>query len=320
MTEDSEKKLPKSLIRIIDILMRLLQGERINSNDAAQIYKVNQRTIYRDLQIIKENPVFNAHYRLQFDQQGKSRFVINDEKISTKEVLAIIQIIIGTRALSKNEIDSIIKDLRKVIVSEDQYKVDKFLKMNYLPVKTNGKLLDYIEEFTKFIEFQNEIEFTYQGSLPNSDTKRLRHGIPISLYFSDFYFYVLIFSEEKGSRVYRLDRILSYKSTNKSVNVPREKWEDGTSIRNFTYLLNGGRKSYFKIKYRGYPWTALDRLPNSRIVSHESDGSVIIEGYLYMQGLKHWVLGQGDFVKVLEPQSLIKEVKSDLLKTLNQYK
>src|SRR5699024_7600409 len=99
----------------------------------------NQRTIYRDLQIIKENPVFNAHYRIQFDQLEKNRFVINDEKISTKEVLAIIQIIIGTRSLSKNEIDSIIKDLRRVVVSEDQYKIDKFLKINYLPVKTNGK-------------------------------------------------------------------------------------------------------------------------------------------------------------------------------------
>lgn len=320
MIESGEKRLPKSLIRIIDISMRLLQGEKINSDDAAELYGVNKRTIYRDLQIIKENPIFNSHYQIKFDPLEKNRFVIKDEKISTKEVLTIIQIIIGSRALSKSELDQIIIDLQKTMDIEDQYKIDKLLKLDYIPVKTNGRLLDYIGDFTEFIESRSEIEFTYQGSLPNSDTKRLRYGTPVSLYFSNFYFYVLIFSEAKGSRVYRLDRILSYKLSRKSVNVPREKWEDGTSIRNFTYLLNGGRKSYFKIKFRGYPWTALDKLPNSRIVSHEADGSVIIEGYLYTQGLKRWLLSQGNIVKVLEPQSLIEEVKKGLMNALNQYK
>jgi hypothetical protein len=84
--------------------------------------------------------------------------------------------------------------------------------------------------------------------------------------------------------------------------------------------LNGGRKSYFKIKYRAYPWTALDKLPNSKIVSREPDGSVIIEGYLFLQGLKFWVLSQGTFVKVLEPHSLIEEVKKELQASLDQYK
>jgi len=70
----------------------------------------------------------------------------------------------------------------------------------------------------------------------------------------------------------------------------------------------------------GYPWTALDKLPNSRIISQESDGGVIIEGYLYLQGLKHWILSEGTIVKVLEPQSLIEEVKKELRASLDQYK
>jgi len=69
----------------------------------------------------------------------------------------------------------------------------------------------------------------------------------------------------------------------------------------------------------GYPWTALDKLPNSKIVSQESDGSVIIEGYLYSQGLQHWILGQGTTVKVLEPFSLIQAVKEELHASLDQY-
>jgi len=320
MAEDTDKKLPKSLIRIIDITMHLLQGEKFDSEDAAHLYDVNKRTVYRDLQVIRENPIFNANYQIEFDPVQKKHFVTGDGQINTKEILAIIQIIMGSRALSKPEVTEIVEHLRKLMITKDQSKVDKLLKLDYVPVKTNGKLLDYIADFTRLIESRTEVEFTYQGSMPNSDTHRLRHGVPMSLYFSNFYFYVLMFSQAKGARVCRLDRILSYKELESSVNVPREKWEDGTSVRKYTYLLNGGRKSYFKIKYWGYPWTALDKLPNSKLVSRESDGSVIIEGYLHSQGLKHWLMSQGTVVKILEPQSLIEEVKKELRGSLEQYK
>jgi len=221
MAGDDGKKLPKSLIRIIDVTMRLLQGEKIASADAANLYGVNKRTIYRDLQIIRENPIFNANYQIEIDPVQKRHFVIDDGKISTKEVLAIIQIIMGSRALSKVELDEIVGHLRKLVITEDQPKVDRLLKLDYIPVKSNGKLLDYIEDFTRLIESRTEIEFTYQGSMPNSDIHRLRQGVPLSLYFSNFYFYVLIFSQTKGARVCRLDRILSYKELDTSVNVPR---------------------------------------------------------------------------------------------------
>ena len=319
MTEEKVRTLPKSLIRIVDILMQLLQGDKINADDIARLYGVNKRTVYRDLQIIRENLNFNAHYQIESDSVQKNRFVISDGKINTNEILAIIYIVMGTRALSKTELDTILKHLRPMLVTKDQVKVDKLLKANYVPVKSSGNLLDRIEKFTQLIDARTAIEFTYQGSLPNSDNKRLRRGVPTSLYFSEYYFYVVIYSEAKGSRIYRLDRIISYDLWKCSINVPREKWEDSASLRNFTYLLNGGRKSYFKIKYSAYPQTALDRLPNSKITSREPDGSVIIEGYLFTQGLKYWILGQGDFVKVLEPRSLVEEVKQALKTTLNQY-
>lgn len=320
MVENKERTLPKSLIRIVDIMMRLLQGDKINTDDFASLYGVNKRTIYRDLQVIRENPLFNANYQIEFDSVQKNRFVLSEGKIGTKEILAIIQIVIGTRALSKPELAEIIQHLRKLVPTKDQAKVDKLLRTNYIPVKNNGDLLDKIDIFTQMIESKTVIDFTYQGSLHTSDNQRLRQGVPISLYFADYYFYVVIYSEAKGSRIYRLDRILSYTTVDKKINVPREKWEDGDSLRNFTYLLNGGRKSYFKIKYRVYPQTALDKLPNSRVVSREADGSVIIEGYLFIQGLKHWLLSQGTMVKVLEPASLVEEIKQELQASLKQYK
>lgn len=319
MAVENDKKLPKSLIRIIDILMRLLQGEKINSGDAAISYDVKKRTIYRDLQIIRENPIFNDNYHLEFDELQKNRFVVKDEGISVNEILAIIQILIGVRALSKPELTEIIYHLRDLVSVKEQPKIDRLLKIEYLPVKNNGNLLARIGEFTEFIKSQTEIEFTYQGSLRTSDNHRVRQGIPVSLYFADFYFYVVIFSDAKGSRTYRLDRMISYRKITKSTNILRSKLKDGTTIRNYTYLLNGVRKSYFKIQCWTYPQTALDRLPNSRVVRHEPDGSVIIEGYLYLQGLRLWILSEGTLVKVLEPESLVEDIKKELTAALKQY-
>jgi hypothetical protein len=77
--------------------------------------------------------------------------------------------------------------------------------------------------------------------------------------------------------------------------------------------------SYFKIQCWTYPQTALDRLPNSRVVKQEPDGSVIIEGYLYLQGLRLWILSEGTLVKVLEPASLVEDIKKELTAALKQY-
>lgn len=325
-TETNKNKLPQSTIRVVDIIMRMLQGEKINLDEAASYYNAKPRTIYRDLQAIRENQIFNSQYVMERDSTQKTNVVLSDGKISAQEIFVVLKIIMGTRALSKVEFDEISRQLRKLVSTKEQRQLDKFLKLEYNPVKTIDNMIERIDEFNGFIERRQAIEFTYQGSLPTSDNTRKRLATPLSVYFSDFYFYVLMNSKDKGTRVYRLDRILKYSPSSDRRMIPSNQREDESSIRNFTYLLNGGEKHYYKIAYRGYPQTALDRLPGSRIMMKDDkyirrpDGSVIIEGYLFTQGMKHWILGQGTFVEVLEPSSLISEVKRELQKSLDQYK
>lgn len=81
-------------------------------------------------------------------------------------------------------------------VSVDQYK----------PVgQREQKLLPQIKAFSTWIRQKKTLKFDYLHSSDGIVHSEI--GVPTSLYFADFYFYVVIFSEKRPYGVYRLDRL-----------------------------------------------------------------------------------------------------------------
>ncbi|WP_125712262.1 helix-turn-helix transcriptional regulator [Companilactobacillus kedongensis] len=306
---------------ITEMLIRMLQGDKLTMDDEKERYHCSTKTIQRYLRDIKdtiEESNFNVSYI--HDLKRKEYYLKEQSDFSFEETLALLKIVIGTRAFNKTELEQLMDRLLNRLSVEDQPLAKKLISSTtskYVPIKSDYDLLPRIKNFSKYISENTAIEFTYLNGL-----RQIKRDIelPISLYFDNFYFYVVTYNEKYNKNIlHRLDRFQTIKPLpNKKIRLPWEiKKDDGKEI-NKTYLISDGKENNFELYYSGYPQTALDHFPNAKI-KKELDGEVLIEGSAYMQGLILWIMEQGPRVRVKSPASLVEEVKSELLKTLKYY-
>ena len=80
-----------------------------------------------------------------------------------------------------------------------------------------------------------------------------------------------------------------------------------------------GKITKIKLKYRGASLEAvLDRLPTARIVEEKED-HYIVKAEVYGRGIKTWLLGQAQYIELLEPESLRKNIKETINKMSRMY-
>lgn len=314
----------KSNERIVSILIRLLKGESIYTEELISEYSINKRTLQRDVSIIKktlQNHEMGSD--ISYNKQLKKYSLSSKDDSTFAEILILLKLVIGTRSLIKNELTKIINLLLSFLPDKDKKKMNSLISsgiINYQPVTHGQQLLPLMRQFIFFIEKRETIDYHYVNSIDG--TSKQGKGLPISIYFADFYFYILMYSEKyQCCYPYRLDRFSNVtKTKKKKIKLDyKKKIEDGV-LRNKTYLLSGGKETTYTFRYWAFPQTALDRLPNSKVIKHFDDNSVLIEATSFEQGTLLWILSQGTFIKVLTPPSLVKLVKNELNKVMDLYK
>ncbi|MFC6175300.1 helix-turn-helix transcriptional regulator [Companilactobacillus huachuanensis] len=328
-----------SNVRISNTLFKMICGGKIDTRENATLYSCDSRSIRRDMTTIHRIIKTTDHLKFHHDTKSDIYYLTHNDFLPFEEILAIMKVLIGSRAFGKTELNKISGSLAEFVSSEHQEEINNMMTSlktgGYLPVNQDNDLIDRVKKFQDIIQNKKAISFNYRDSNPAGHSHKTRIGLPLSLYFSGNYFYVIMYrlNSEKMENfddgityVYRLDRFQSITVKRKSFEVPREKFEDEESIRNKSYRLNSGSAISYEFNYRGYYPAALDQLPNSKIKRTESgkifknpDGSVVISGNMFFNGAKMWVLSQGNLVTVKSPQTLIAAVKKELQETLDGY-
>lgn len=100
--------------RVLGIYTKLINGSIVNKSEEAINYNVNERSIQRDIddirnffdQSIADSGVVNS---IIYDRQEKGYRLeqIYQLKFSNSEILAICKILLDSRAFTKNEMQSI---------------------------------------------------------------------------------------------------------------------------------------------------------------------------------------------------------------------
>lgn len=332
MVEKSDKAKSRhgvtGQVRITDFLIRLLRGDKIKVADAVSQYDVTIRTVQRDADIIRNILAENRmNLELKHDFKFKDYRLIKGDDWSYEEVLALLKIVIGSRSLSKDRVAQIKAHLLGLLSEEQQSTAKRLIAdtwAKYNPVNNDTEVLSRLREFSEYVDNSTVIRFNYHHSVKHNGRFETvdQVGIPLGIYFAEFYFYVVMYIEDRDeSQIFRLDRFDEVHRLRSSRGIfPLEKRVDIGTLRNQTYLLPGGKKINYKFRYWAYPQTALDKLPNSRVTHTYPDGSVDIEGAdLGAQGALLWVLSQGKNLKVIRPQSLVDLVKANLKATLAFY-
>lgn len=314
--------------RLLEIFFRGLHGEDISVRDLANEYGVSTKSITRNLNDLKnflaEHRELVGHTELEYSHQDKCYRLYMDEFLTNKELFTLVKVLIGARALSKLELLAIISKLKKLTTPEDRPKMDSLIRKevyHYSEIHHDcDSVQDNLWQLMECINRHREISIDYYKIDRSYVTHRLR---PASLMFSDYYFYLIAFKtddEEKKPLYFRVDRI-------KHITEHRKKFTDNEApefdeglLRRRSLLMWPGRLRTIRFEFTGPSVQAvLDKLPTARIIEREGR-KYTLEAEVYGDGIKMWLLSQGSWVKVTEPEEFVEEIKIEIGRMINSYK
>lgn len=313
--------------RLLEIFFRGLHGEDISVRGLADEYGVSTKSITRNLNDLKnflaEHRELVGHTELEYSHQDKCYRLYMYEFLTNKELFTLLKVLIGARALSKLELLAIISKLKKLTTPEDRPKMDSLIRKevyHYSEIHHDcDSVQDNLWQLMECINRHKEISIDYYKMDRSYVTHRLR---PASLMFSDYYFYLIAFKtndEEKKPLYFRVDRI-------KHITEHRKKFTDNEApefdeglLRRRSLLMWPGRLRTIRFEFTGPSVQAvLDKLPTARIIEREGR-KYTLEAEVYGDGIKMWLLSQGSWVKVTEPEEFVEEMKVEIRKMMKSY-
>lgn len=306
--------------RILSIFTRLKQGKIIYKMEESHEYGVAPRTIQRDIAdiqcFLQEHATKTGEVQEIVFDKASGGYVLQTKmktQLKEQEILAIVKILLESRALTKKELLPIIHKLVNLCSNESDMDMLEALIRNeefhYVELKHGKLLLDTIWELEQAVKEQQYIEIEY-AKLKRHEvvTRRVK---PVGVIFSEFYFYLAAYIEgidkEKAFEnpddiyptIYRVDRLRSVRKQKEHFSVPyAERFEEG-EYRKRVQFMRGGRLRKVKFKYSGEDIDAvLDRLPTAAVLKEE-DGVYTVSAEVFGRGIDMWLRSQGELVEVL---------------------
>ena len=299
--------------RLLQIYSKLVSGEILKKKELAQHFHVTERSIQRDIEAL----------RCFFAEEGLLQDVVYDKAargyrmgnpalrtLENSEILAVCKILLESRSMRRDEMFPILDKLIACCVPERNRKAVQELlaneKHHYIEPHHQQPVLNGMWELGQAIQNHPMVEIEYERlKEPRLVKRRVK---PAGLMFSEYYFYLTAFLEDKESfenpddlfpTIYRIDRIRSFRVLDEHFAVPyKDRFQEG-EFRKRVQFMYGGKLERIKFKYTGPSIEAvLDRLPTAEIVEQDKDGW-IVTAEVFGKGIEMWMRSQGDSVALL---------------------
>ena len=208
--------------RLLNIYERLNKGEAVNKKQLALDFNVSPKTIQRDIDdlriYIAETHYTESDISIKYDKSGDCYRLVRLERewLTNEEALALCKILLESRAFVKDELSTLIEKLIMQIAPSDRSIAENIIRneyFNYVPLRHGKKLLEPIWLLSQFITDHKVISFSYNRQDGKESFKTVK---PVSIMFSEFYFYLIAFSIESDTDhpiIFRIDRIKNLKPT-----------------------------------------------------------------------------------------------------------
>ena len=296
--------------RLLEIYADLSQGDVLSKAELSTRYHVSERSIQRDMESLRS---FIANHNLgqevvyDYNQKGYRLIQSNPKGLTNDEILAVCKILLESRSLRRDEMLPILDKLVECAVPAQNQKLIDDLILNetfhYIPPHHDKRILHNLWALGEAVRHQQVLEIEYERMKDHELVKRRVQ--PVGIMFSEYYFYLTAFLEDKSHfenpgdlfpTIYRIDRIASFQVLDEHFRVPyRDRFEEG-EFRKRVQFMYGGRLQHIKFRYTGPSIEAvLDRLPTAKIVEEDENGWTV-EAEVFGNGIEMWVRSQGEYI------------------------
>lgn len=298
--------------RLLVIYSRLANGEVLKKAELAAQYHVSARSIQRDMESLR---CFFANQSLSqdiiYDQRLSGYRLINQlpKGLSNSEILAVCKILLESRSMRRDEMLPILDKLIDCAVPEESKRAVSTLigneKHHYIEPHHGTPILNGLWDIGQAIEQHRIMEIEYERMKEPKIVRR--RVLPVGLMFSEYYFYLAAFLEDKSTfdnpedlfpTIYRIDRIKSFQVLNERFQVPyASRFEEG-EFRKRVQFMYGGKLERIKFHYTGPSIEAvLDRLPTAK--AGEIPGGWKVTAEVFGKGIEMWLRSQGNYIQLI---------------------
>lgn len=307
--------------RVLQIYSRLCDGYVVNKTEEAARYGVNERSIQRDIDHIRNfldedserTGIVNS---IVYDRSAKGYRLesLYQMRLKNSEILALCKILIDSRAFTKMEMVEMLDKLIACCVPKiSQKRIRELIRneeFHYVEPRHRTKFIDTMWELGQAVNESRYIEVDYYRTKDKQIVRRKLQ--PVAIMFSEYYFYLTAFIDDEKVRenfdvlndsfptIYRIDRIRSLKVLEERFHIPySNRFEEG-EFRKRIQFMYGGRLQKVKFRYTGTDIDAvLDRLPTAQILDEE-DGGYVVSAEVFGTGINMWLRSQGDYVELIQ--------------------
>lgn len=310
-----------SATRQLTIYQTLLTGAPVTKKDLVERFDVDERSIQRDISNIR-NFIAEENLELELEYRRSTKayqLVGKTQTFGKAHVLALVKILLASRAFNKDETEQLIALLLARLESGEQRELNWIIKneqSNYLPLTSATELLKPLWDFSLYIVRSQAVDITYTKQRGEKVTRTI---VPKAIIFSDYYFYVVSYNPKYDNDLfYRLDRIKEWHPSDEKIKVEhKDRYEDGKLRKKIQYMTPGDQKK-IRFEFTGILEAALDRFPMSKVIEND-DKKALLEVETIDQGAKMWLLSQGQRVKIVSPADFKNEMQAEIKAMLDNY-
>jgi predicted DNA-binding transcriptional regulator YafY len=194
-------------------------------------------------------------------------------------------------------------------------------------------VIDILWQLVNSIADKKEITISYYKVDRTLSEKRV---LPVSIMFSEYYFYLIAYYPEKYNepRYFRADRITNIVEHRKKIpaegisdtdelvyfkRIEQLPGFDEGELRQRNQFMFYGKLRRIKFWYTGPGVQAmLDKLPTAKVVERKRN-KYLLEADVYGDGIKMFLLSQGTWVKAVEPEEFVDEMKDTVRSMAGMY-
>ena len=315
--------------RILGIFFRALHGESLSVKELAMEFGLSTKSISRDMNVIheflSENRELVHNMELMYSHSEKAYVMNSNEFLKNSELFTLIKIIIGSRSLNKEDILTIISKIKRFTTVNDRKKLEKLIRKeiyHYHEVKSDCRsVIDNVWKIAQAIENSQVLTITYYKMNRQEVRRKIK---PVSIMFSEYYFYMIAYKyDDLNFRpvYFRIDRISSIAENHEKFLLDREHSFDEGDLREKNQFMFPGENIRICFEFSGLSLQAiLDRLPTARVVEKKENGVSVVEAEVNNgRGILMYLLSQGAWVKVISPDSLVEDLRTEIEKMQSLY-
>jgi len=320
--QSGPKMYYQSQQRVLDLYVRLKQGEKLNLQNLCYEYSKHAETIKEDIRSLRS---VLEHYGEMIVYNSKDKLyelMTSEHSLTIGEAFVLLILLYHSRSLNKEECEQIEAKIMEMYSLQEQQKLKRFFcSYNYhYQSFQKERLLEKIDMIFQAILQKKCLSFNYQ----KDGTKTERIVQPLSVVFHDHAFYVaakLVNKNKQNPIYFRIDRITDLNVLKQSfpTNEKHEYFQAG-AYKNLAFNMFTGDEIIVKIKtvkwLEEYVYRAF---AHAKKVA-ENETSIIMEMKVFgTEGILFWILAQQERVEVLEPLFLREKIKEKIIKLAKLY-